>query len=919
MELEKHETVASKSSIFQAKECFSLLFGNYNSSGIIEIRCLKDDAPPLFFFKKTSVLIQEESEIEPLLEWNKKGYDIYFGVNPRPPSQNKKQKDIKDVVCLWLDIDGKDFEHGKKEALNRIMSFGFHPNIIVDSGNGYHVYWVFDKPIINCNEINVTTIKQILSGLATALGADRQTINLDRVMRLPGTLNFKNIQEPKECRLLSISPYYLYFLDDFMGYQDFHYIENKESHPDLSFGKKELIISDNDPQLAIANVKKLEISQKIKKMIISGDMQKEKGADKTRSGRDQAIITALIASEYNYPTIKSIFFNSKLGCSNRIRQKKESALIYDVGRALKLLSLEINRSPQMETISNIKATTLSSEEKLRKIANFIIIDLFGNTGNFASAYRDRKRKRYYFFDKSQKLLMDIEETDFRCFIKDRYGIPKKDFDEILESIRTHIWSNGENIEAHDFSYFDTNKMILYISNFDNRIYKLDGQKIELVDNGNDGVIFKDRPEYNSLMLNIEGSAGHNYFERGFNWGDFANTHSLVFKHIISKARFSKEERYDLTLEEQKYLLAIYLYSLPFATILHDKPILCIEGVKASGKSFLATALGKFLFGDSFLSSYFPENRRDFLVTLSENYYIAFDNVDSRMDGAFLNDLCIAATGGEISARKLYTNSEEIRSTPQIFIVLTTRDPKFKRDDFVDRLLIFNTEKIKNPISKSALYKEILANRNNLWAEYLVNLNSIVKLLKQKKEWNPPGNFRIADWELLGKKIHSEKSIKKFEELIEKMNRVKNKFSLEDDPLYILLKFLIYEQQEEIKGLLSRELYENLKQAAGNCRMNNEFEKKYKNSMSLSKRLTNIRDELSDEFSIEIEKDAHGGVNRYSINAKKTERQNKNASEAAPKDNYDNYELEERMAITEINGKPSMDKKSDFPPYDESKW
>ena len=87
---------------------------------------------------------------------HEQGYNIFFGVNPRPPSKQKTQQDIRDIICLWLDIDSKNIEGGKEIAKKRINEFLLPPNIIVDSGNGFHCYWM-----ISDNHITRTTTNKI--------------------------------------------------------------------------------------------------------------------------------------------------------------------------------------------------------------------------------------------------------------------------------------------------------------------------------------------------------------------------------------------------------------------------------------------------------------------------------------------------------------------------------------------------------------------------------------------------------------------------------------------------------------------------------------------------------------------------------------------------------------------------------------
>jgi len=178
--------------IKEPSEFLNIMYCKYaekQSRGLIEIRPIKgrNIARRSSFFEIDNV-DQIDQQIQ---ELNRKGYNIYFSVNPRPRSRNKKQKFIKDIICLWLDVDAKNFAGGKEEALGRIKDFPIRPNIIVDSGNGYHSYWILDEPLINRTEQQSLEIKQILNGLINIIGADRQRKNFDSVMRLPCTLNVK--------------------------------------------------------------------------------------------------------------------------------------------------------------------------------------------------------------------------------------------------------------------------------------------------------------------------------------------------------------------------------------------------------------------------------------------------------------------------------------------------------------------------------------------------------------------------------------------------------------------------------------------------------------------------------------------------------------------------------------------------------
>jgi len=216
----------------------------------------------------------------------------------------------------------------------------------------------------------------------------------------------------------------------------------------------------------------------------------------------------------------------------------------------------------------------------------------------------------------------------------------------------------------------------------------------------------------------------------------------------------------------------------------------------------------------------------------------------------MDAFCAAATGAEISSRKLFTDREEIKSKPRVFIVITSREPKFRRDDIIDRLILLNTELVREPMSRSALFKELGDNREIIMTEVLVNLNSIIRLLRRRDEWNPPCIFRIADWELFGRKVHNERNRDGFIEILEKMNKEKSKFGLEEDPLYLLLIHRVYDVGTTIVDKSASELYEILLELSETLKIK-DFSKRYKSPISLGRRLANIKEELKNEFDLEI--------------------------------------------------------------------
>jgi hypothetical protein len=136
--------------------------------------------------------------------------NLYFGCATRDGEGGKKTN-CREVIVLWADMDFKGVPEA--EARKRIASFPIPPTIVIESGGGFHVYWLLSAP----ESASDPRIEPVLRGLTEALGGDCSAAELARVLRLPGTLNFK-YQPPRPVRILEMSCERRYALADFEKY-----------------------------------------------------------------------------------------------------------------------------------------------------------------------------------------------------------------------------------------------------------------------------------------------------------------------------------------------------------------------------------------------------------------------------------------------------------------------------------------------------------------------------------------------------------------------------------------------------------------------------------------------------------------------------------------------------------------------------
>lgn len=147
------------------------------------------------------------SVADKLLSANADDFHIFYGPGLRY-REGGEEDDVTSIPALWADLDAKDFdeddiEHGKRlarETLRSKLPAEFQPSILVDSGRGFHPYWLLHNLLILEEQALRQRVKMIMAGLGDLLNGD-YVHDLGRVLRLPGTLNIKDPAQPRLCTI----------------------------------------------------------------------------------------------------------------------------------------------------------------------------------------------------------------------------------------------------------------------------------------------------------------------------------------------------------------------------------------------------------------------------------------------------------------------------------------------------------------------------------------------------------------------------------------------------------------------------------------------------------------------------------------------------------------------------------------------
>lgn len=146
--------------------------------------------------------------------------NAFFAVARFETDESRKKENVKALKALWLDIDCGptkaeiDEKTGRPggyvdqvTALTALKSFCMHIGlpkpILVNSGRGIHVYWELDREVTP-NEWEPVASKLRELCIKHDLYVDTNVFEISRVLRVPGTFNFKD-DPPNPVTVMSIA------------------------------------------------------------------------------------------------------------------------------------------------------------------------------------------------------------------------------------------------------------------------------------------------------------------------------------------------------------------------------------------------------------------------------------------------------------------------------------------------------------------------------------------------------------------------------------------------------------------------------------------------------------------------------------------------------------------------------------------
>ena len=259
-----------------------------------------------------------------------------LGIRRQRPDKGGGRGKIADIIAvpgLWLDLDYHSPGAHKTRhplpptedaALTLLDAALYKPSLIVHSGHGLQVYWLFKELACFDTRDDRDAFTRLCRGwqqLFQQAGRDKgwhvdSTADLARVLRIPGTYNFKT-DEPREVTVREANS----FRYDRSDFRDF-------AEPDTSPSRPAGGVSlSSNGHLDLCS---LRVSPRIKYLIRHGDSI---GQYPSRSEALFAVLMALLAAGYDDADIGRLCLLETHGISELPREKGRTWLAQELKRA----------------------------------------------------------------------------------------------------------------------------------------------------------------------------------------------------------------------------------------------------------------------------------------------------------------------------------------------------------------------------------------------------------------------------------------------------------------------------------------------------------------------------------------------------------------------------------------------------------
>jgi hypothetical protein len=251
--------------------------------------------------------------------------NVYWTVNRVRGAMDIKPKKehIEEAVMLHVDLDprkGEDVAKEQARILKLLEDFSPSPSAIIYSGGGYQGFWKLDEALYIGGDANrIMDLEAYNRQLGIVLNGD-STFNIDRIMRLPGTINLPDEKKRKKGRVEAVATIVelsevTYPLGDFTAAPE---VQSSNSGSGVK-----VQISGNLPRLKDLDELPEQVTQRTRMLIVQGDDPDDPTRYGSKSEVMWAVLCEMVRANCSDDIIAAVLLDPDFGVSDHpLRQKR---------------------------------------------------------------------------------------------------------------------------------------------------------------------------------------------------------------------------------------------------------------------------------------------------------------------------------------------------------------------------------------------------------------------------------------------------------------------------------------------------------------------------------------------------------------------------------------------------------------------
>ena len=253
-------------------------------------------------------------------------FNLYVMINPAIPAADKKacKEDVSELAFLHVDLDVKQgpLEEGLAGIRARLADFAPRPSGIIFSGGGYWAFWRLDEPLyLGGAEAQIAEAELYNRQLEIVLGGDH-CFNVDRVCRIPGTINLPDKAKRDRGRTSSLATI-VELRPGHHPLHDFTPAPEVQKAKGSSSSSNRVKISGNLPRLKDLDELPEEVTQRTRMLIVQGDDPDDPTRYGSKSEVMWAVVCELVRAGCDDDIIAAVLLDPDLGISDHpLRQKR---------------------------------------------------------------------------------------------------------------------------------------------------------------------------------------------------------------------------------------------------------------------------------------------------------------------------------------------------------------------------------------------------------------------------------------------------------------------------------------------------------------------------------------------------------------------------------------------------------------------